>query len=68
MARRIDPAMFFGDPSIRADDPEPSLADLFCDPVFQGLMRSDGVTRGELLMLVAATRRRLRGTSRRDAA
>jgi hypothetical protein len=60
MARRIDPAVFFGDPSIHADDPEPALEDLLSDPVFQGLMRSDGVSHSALLTLVAATRRRLR--------
>lgn len=59
MACRLDPAVFFGDPSIHADDPEPSLDDLMRDPVFQGLLRSDGVTRAELLNLVSATRRRL---------
>jgi hypothetical protein len=62
MARRIDPVVFFGDPSIHADDPEPSLDDLLRDPMFQGLMRSDGVTRADLLTLVTATRRRLRRT------
>jgi hypothetical protein len=60
MARRIDPVVFFGDPSIHADDPEPSLDDLLRDPVFQGLMRSDGVSRSDLLTLVTAIRRRLR--------
>jgi hypothetical protein len=60
MARRLDPAIFFGDPSVRADDPEPSLEDLLRDPVFEGLLRSDGVTKAELLTLVSVTRRRLR--------
>ena len=60
MVRRLDPVVFFGDPSVRADDPEPSLDELLCDPVFQGLMRSDGVSRMALLTLVARTRRRLR--------
>jgi hypothetical protein len=64
MARRIDPAVFFGDPSIHADDPEPSLDDLLRDPVLQGLLRSDGVSRADLLTLVTATRRRLSGTTR----
>jgi hypothetical protein len=69
MARRIDSAVFFGDPSIRADDPEPSLNDLLRDPVLQGLLRSDGVGRADLLSLVAATRRRLyRAASRRFGA
>jgi hypothetical protein len=60
MARRIDAAVFFGDPNIHADDPEPSLGELLRDPMFQRLMRSDGVSRTALLTLVAATRRRLR--------
>jgi hypothetical protein len=61
MARRIDPALFFGDPSVRADDPEPRLEELLRDPMFQGLMRSDGVSPSALLALVATARRRLRG-------
>jgi hypothetical protein len=60
MARRIDPAVFFGDPNIHADDPEPRLEELLCDPMFQGLMRSDGVSHSALLTLVATARRRLR--------
>jgi hypothetical protein len=59
MVRRLDPAIFFGDPTIHADDPEPSLDELLRDPVFQGLLRSDGVTKADLLTLVSATRRRL---------
>ena len=59
MARRLDPALFFGDPSVHADDPEPSLDELLRDPVFQGLLRSDGISKAELLNLVSATRRRL---------
>ena len=62
MARRIDPVVFFGDPTVHANDPEPSLDELLRDPMFQGLMRSDGVSRTALLTLVAATRRRLRAT------
>ena len=68
MARRIDPVVFFGDPSVHADDPEPSLDDLLRDPVFQGLMRSDGVSPIDLLTLVTATRRRLRRTTERCCA
>jgi len=59
MARRIDPVVFFGDPNVRADDPEPSLEELLRDPMFQGLMRSDGVSHSALLTLLAAVRRRL---------
>ena len=60
MARRIDPAVFFGDPSVHADDPEPRLEELLCDPMFQRLMRSDGVSHAALLTLVAMARRHLR--------
>lgn len=59
MVRRIDPAVFFGDPGVRADDPEPSLDELLCDPVLQGLLRSDGVSRADILTLQAMARRRL---------
>ena len=59
MVRRIDPAVFFGDPNIHADDPEPRLEELLCDPMFQRLMRSDGVSHAALLTLVAMARRRL---------
>jgi hypothetical protein len=60
MARRIDPAVFFGDPNIHANDPEPRLEEMLCDPVFHRLMRSDGVSHSALLTLVAVARRRLR--------
>jgi hypothetical protein len=63
MMRRIDPAVFFGDPGVRADDPEPSLDELLRDPVFQGLLRSDGVSRADILTLAAMTRWRLRRSS-----
>lgn len=39
---------------------EPSLSDMLQDPIMQRLMNSDGITRSQLLTLVAATRSRLR--------
>ena len=38
---------------------EPSLNDMLQDPIMQRLMSSDGITRSQLLMLVAAARSRL---------
>lgn len=46
-------------PKVRADDPEPSIAELLDDPVLQILMARDGVRRGELLDIVDAARARL---------
>jgi hypothetical protein len=63
MMRRINPAVFFGDPGVHATDPEPSLDELLRDPVFLGLLRSDGVSRSDILRLAAMTRRRLDGPS-----
>jgi hypothetical protein len=48
-----------GDPTVRADDPEPALRDLLDDPVLKSVMRSDHVSRGDLLGLVAAARAHL---------
>lgn len=39
---------------------EPSLREMLRDPIIQRLMTSDGITRDQLLSLVAATRSRLR--------
>jgi hypothetical protein len=61
MQRRINPALFFGDPTIHAADPEPSLDELLRDPVLQGLLRSDGISRNDILTLAAITRQRLNG-------
>ena len=60
--------MSFGDPSVGPDDPEPSLDELFRDPIFQGLLRSDGVSRAELLRLVSVARQRLGGRRCLDCA
>jgi hypothetical protein len=43
-------------PKVRADDPEPSIADLLDDPVLQILMSRDGVERDALLDLIDAAR------------
>lgn len=39
---------------------EPSLHEMLRDPIMQRLMTSDGITRSQLLSLVAAARMRLR--------
>jgi hypothetical protein len=39
---------------------EPSLREMLRDPIMQRLMTSDGITRDQLLSLVAAARSRLR--------
>jgi hypothetical protein len=39
---------------------EPSLREMLGDPIMQRLMTSDGITRSQLLSLVAAARSRLR--------
>jgi hypothetical protein len=39
---------------------EPSLREMLNDPIMQRLMTSDGITRNQLLSLVAAARSRLR--------
>lgn len=38
---------------------EPSLEELLADPIFECLMRRDGVTRADVLRAVAAARRGL---------
>lgn len=43
----------------RRDDPEPSLRDLFDDPVLQTLMARDRVSRLQLEALIERTKRRL---------
>ncbi len=39
---------------------EPSLHEMLHDPIIQRLMSSDGITRSQLMTLVAAARSRLR--------
>lgn len=39
---------------------EPALRDMLKDPIMQRLMSSDGITRNQLLTLVAAARNRMR--------
>jgi hypothetical protein len=39
---------------------EPALQDMLRDPIMQRLMTSDGITKSQLLTLVAAARSRLR--------
>lgn len=39
---------------------EPTLREMLRDPIMQRLMTSDGITRNQLLSLVAAARSRLR--------
>ena len=46
-------------PRVRADDPEPSIAELLDDPVLQILMKRDGVARDELLDIIDTARLRL---------
>jgi hypothetical protein len=45
-----------GDPAVRADDPEPALCDLLDDPMLTRLMRSDRVSRGDLLHVIETAR------------
>jgi hypothetical protein len=46
-------------PKVRADDPEPSLAELLDDPVLQLLMARDGINRADLLDVIDTARARL---------
>jgi hypothetical protein len=49
-----------GDPSIRFDDPEPSLSELLDDSILHLLMQSDRVRPAELRRIIAAAQARLR--------
>ena len=40
---------------------EPTLQEMLRDPIIQRLMSSDGITRSQLMILVAAARNRMRG-------
>ena len=53
---KIDRAAFIDAPSMD----EPSLQEMLHDPIMQRLMSSDGITRSQLMTLVAAARSRLR--------
>lgn len=53
---KTDRAAFIDAPSMD----EPSLQEMLHDPIMQRLMSSDGITRNQLLTLVAAARSRLR--------
>jgi hypothetical protein len=59
MAHRIPPQASRRNPKVRADDPEPSIAELLDDPVLQLLMARDGVGRADILGVVDAARLRL---------
>ncbi len=52
-----------GDPVVRADDPEPSVYALLDDPAMKLVMKSDGIHRTELLLIVEVARMRLKGAS-----
>lgn len=43
---------------------EPTLHEMLRDPIMQRLMTSDGITRSQLLTLVAAARSRMQSSSR----
>ena len=53
---KTDRAAFIDEPSMD----EPSLYEMLHDPIMQRLMSSDGITRNQLMTLVAAARSRLR--------
>ena len=53
---KTDRAAFADVPSMD----EPSLYEMLHDPIMQRLMSSDGITRSQLMSLVAAARSRLR--------
>jgi len=53
---KTDRAAFIDEPSMD----EPSLYEMLHDPIMLRLMHSDGITRNQLMTLVAAARSRLR--------
>ena len=53
---KTDRAAFIDEPSMD----EPSLYEMLHDPIMQRLMSSDGISRNQLMSLVAAARSRLR--------
>ena len=55
VAYKTERASFHDAPSME----EPTLRDMLQDPIMQRLMSSDGITRSQLLTLVAAARTRL---------
>ena len=62
MQRRVSILLTCGDPTIRSDDPEPAIRDILDDPVLMSLMRSDRVSRAELLLVIDAARAQLHAT------
>lgn len=53
-----------GDPAIRPDDPEPSIAELLDDPVLKLMMQGDRVRPTELRRIMDIAGARLRGARR----
>lgn len=59
MQYRLSMLLARGDPTVRADDPEPMLRDLLDDPVLGLVLRSDRVRRSELLCIIEYAQARL---------
>jgi hypothetical protein len=58
------------DRSLQADPPsmdEPDLQEMLRDPIMERLMTSDGITKSQLMTLVAAARVRIESSRRRYA-
>lgn len=68
MQNRLSVLLTRGDPTVRADDPEPSLRELLDDPLLMLVLRSDRLRRADLLAVIELAQRRLgRGLASRAA-